>query len=110
VKHCRWCSRDLDESDFHRDRTEPSGRRTKCKDCSRRPKPKPCERRSKLGTSEMKDFLAELQETRAIVFKTEGPDCVAIGLGVAIYRLKSRLGLLRSENRCSRRASRQGSA
>lgn len=96
--HCRWCSRDLDESNFHRNRAEPTGRRNKCKECSKRPRPKPCERRSKLATSEMHDFLAELEEARETVFRIEGPDCVAIGLGVAIYRLKNRLRLLRSEN------------
>lgn len=108
--NCKWCSRDLRKSDFHRDARYPGGRRSKCKDCSKRPKPKQAEKRSRLGTVEMKDFLAELQEARATVFKVEGPSCVAIGLGVAIYRLKSRLGLLRNESRCSRQASRQGSA
>ena len=60
-------------------------------------------------TKEMVSLLRDLEETRAKVFKIEGPDCAAIGIGIAIFRVMSRLGLLRHERQETLKLSRRGS-
>lgn len=105
---CTACLRDLEPEDFNKDRSTHNGYRSRCRECTRNRKPIQAERRRRLKGTELGDFLQELEDARAAVFKIEGPTCVAIGLGVAIYRLKNRLGLLRSESRCSRKESLRG--
>jgi hypothetical protein len=98
---CTGCFLELPVASFSKDRTSPGGLRRRCKKCTRQSKLPRVQKHRKFfgdGREQMEDFLAELEDARSIMVKIDGPDCAAVGLGVAIYRLKTRLGLLRSEN------------